>query len=96
MLRSVEIPARVASGLVYVPDMNEGRGIFGSHMWTQALIDGKWIDLDSTLPGENSFHAGYVITSTSSLQDGRSETEMNSILLLIGNLEIDVLDYGYE
>ncbi len=95
MLRSQDIPARVATGLVFVPDLDNGRGIFGWHMWTQAMIDDAWVDLDATLPGDATHHAGHITTATATLADGGSESQMNSLMLMIGNLQIDVLEYGY-
>jgi len=95
MLRSQDIPARVATGLVFVPDFDNGRGIFGWHMWTQAMVNDQWVDLDATLPGGATHHAGHITTATATLADGSSETQMNSLMMMIGNLEIDVLEYGY-
>lgn len=89
LLRAADIPARVASGLVYVDEFAGEKGIFGWHMWTQALVNGKWIDLDATLPVRH--HAGHIITSVSSLADGMS-SDQASLLMLMGNLKIEVLD----
>jgi transglutaminase-like putative cysteine protease len=94
LLRADGIPARVASGLVYVDGFAGKRGIFGWHMWTQALIDGKWVDLDATLPIR--YHAAHVLTGTSSLSDGAGMTDLLSIIQLIGNLDIDVLEVQYD
>ncbi len=94
MLRSQEIPARVAVGLIYAESFLQQRGVFGWHMWTQALIDGKWVDYDATL--RNRYHAAHVLTSTSDLNDGALSGELGSALQLIGNLEIDVVEVGYD
>lgn len=48
LLRAEGIPSRVVSGLVYLEEMAGARDVFGYHMWTQALIDGRWVDLDAT------------------------------------------------
>lgn len=93
MLRADGIPARVASGLVYADQFAGSDNIFGWHMWTQALIDGKWVDLDATLPVR--YHAGHVLTGTSSLADGQMGSDMASLILLIGNLEIEIVEVGY-
>lgn len=90
MLRSQNIPARVASGLVYADVLAKDQGAFAWHMWTQALIDGKWVDLDATLPVR--YHAGHILTGVSALADGRGMGELASMLQLLGNLEIQVLD----
>ncbi len=94
LLRADDIPARVAVGLVYADAFLGERDIFGWHMWTQALIDGRWIDLDATLP--ERYHAAHVLTSTTGLDDNVLGAEMAATLLLMGNLEIEVVDVGYE
>ena len=94
LLRADGIPARVATGLVYADAFAGAQGIFGWHMWTQALIDGKWVDFDATLPVR--YNATHVLTSTSSLADGLGAADMGSVIQLIGNLEIEVVDVQYE
>ncbi|UCD76307.1 MAG: transglutaminase domain-containing protein [Phycisphaerales bacterium] len=92
MLRAEGIPARVASGLLYVDEFAGEEGVFGWHMWTQALIDGKWVDLDATLPVR--YHAGHVLTGTSSLADGAAGGDLSALMLLVGNLDIEIIDLG--
>lgn len=94
MLRAADIPARVATGLVYVDAFAGKDDIFGWHMWTQALIDDRWIDLDATL--SRSFHAGHILISTSALDDGAVGLDLAALLLLMGNLEIDVISVAHE
>lgn len=94
LLRADGIPSRTAMGLVYAPEFMGEEGIFGWHMWTQALIDGKWIDLDATLPVRYS--AAHILTNTSSMADGMGASDMASILQLIGNIDVEVLDVGYD
>ena len=93
-LRAEGIPARVATGLIYVDSFAGATNVFGWHMWTQALIDGAWVDFDATLPSR--YHAAHVLIATARLGDGGLGSELASTLLLMGNLEIDVLDVGYE
>jgi transglutaminase-like putative cysteine protease len=90
LLRAGGVPARVASGLVYADGMLGEQAIFGWHMWTQALIDGKWVDFDATLP--NRYDAAHVLTGTSSLADGAGSSDLAAVMMLIGNLEIEILD----
>lgn len=94
LLRAEQIPARVAMGLIYVDSFMNKRNVFGWHMWTQALINGKWIDLDATLPIR--YHAGHILTSTTDLSSGAMGDDLMSALNLIGNLQIEVVDVGYE
>ncbi|MCA9295932.1 MAG: transglutaminase domain-containing protein [Phycisphaerales bacterium] len=90
MLRADDIPSRVADGLVYVEGLGPSPAAFGWHMWTQALIDGKWIDLDATLPVP--YHVGHLLTGTSALRDdGAGDMQMH-LLKLLGNLEIRVAE----
>ncbi len=94
MLRTQEIPARIAVGLIYAESFLKQRGVFGWHMWTQALIDGRWVDFDATL--RNRYHAAHVLTSTTDLADGAFSRQMAGALQLIGNLEIDIVEVGYD
>lgn len=94
MLRAQGIPSRVAVGLVYADSFLGRKGIFGWHMWTQALIDGRWVDFDPTL--DRRFHAGHVLTGTASLEDGALNAELATTVLLMGRLEIDVTEVGYD
>jgi transglutaminase-like putative cysteine protease len=94
MLRAEGIPARVAIGLIYVDSFLGRDAIFGWHMWTQALIDGRWVDLDAVL--DTRYHAGHVLTGTSGLGGGGLTPELATSITLIGNLRIEVVDMGYE
>ncbi|MCH2136363.1 MAG: transglutaminase-like domain-containing protein [Phycisphaerales bacterium] len=86
MLRADGIPARVATGLVWMA----GIDAFGWHMWTQALIDGVWVDLDATLP--MAYSPGHVLVATSPLSDGWGQADLVQLLGLLGNLKIEVIE----
>ena len=75
LLKARMIPSRVCHGLVYVElggsaingQAEDGMesaassdGQFGWHMWSQALINGHWHDLDATL------HVPYTVGATRS------------------------------
>ncbi len=95
LLRSEGIPSRVVTGLVYVPGIGEqGQGAFGWHMWTQALIDGQWLDLDATLPV--SFSGGHITTNTSALSQGTGSADMSGLVSLLGKIDIDVVRVDHE
>ena len=95
LLRADGIPARVVTGLVYAPGIGEkGEGAFGWHMWTQALIDGHWVDLDATLPVE--FSGGHIATNTSALSQGTGSADMSGLVGLLGKIEIDVVRVDHE
>ena len=89
LLRASGIPSRGVMGMVYVP-YGAPNGVFGWHMWSQALVDGKWIDLDATL--QTPYSVGHIATLTTSLSDEDFGTEMGGILAIIGNLEIEVVE----
>lgn len=64
-------------------------GNFGWHMWTQAIIDGKWVDLDATL--NSPYSVGHVLLGTTGLADADGHAGEMELVSLIGNLEVDVL-----
>ena len=90
MLRADGIPARLASGLVYVPRFGQMYNVFGWHMWTQAIIDGAWVDLDATL--DHRYHAGHLLTGVAAGDDEDGNADDFTMLQLIGNLKIEVLE----
>jgi hypothetical protein len=94
MLRNQNIPARVASGLIYADHFAGERGIFGYHMWTQALIEKngakRWVDLDATLPAATPTDATHIAVSVSALGDGEVQSSMMNLVPLLGRLEIQV------
>jgi hypothetical protein len=95
LLRANEIPARIATGLVYADHFAGRDHVFGWHMWTQAYIDGRWWDFDAVLP-RGRFHAGYVLVSTSALSDDRRYAGLTSFIQLLGNVEIEVIDIAHR
>ncbi len=88
LLRADGIPSRVVTGLIYADQFAGQEGIFGYHMWTQALIDGTWVDLDATVPGP--FDATHIAISASALEDGAMFGDLSSLLGLMGNLSISI------
>lgn len=94
LLRARGVPARVAIGLVYAESFAGQRNIFAWHMWTQAWVEGRWIDLDATI--DRPFSAAHILVDTSALNNGVLGDEFARLLALMGNLEIEVVDVGYE
>jgi transglutaminase-like putative cysteine protease len=110
LLRADGIPSRVCTGVVYSessavqasadPHQTMGGGTTQAaslvwHMWSQALIDGAWHDLDATL--DLHFHGGHILTSTSSMVDilslRSSELQM---MKLIGALDVTVQEVSQQ
>lgn len=95
MLRAVDIPSRVVSGLLYVDAFLGHETVFGGHMWTQAWLPATeaggrtWLDLDATLP-DAPIDAARITLSTSALDDGAGN-DLVALLPLFGALEIEVL-----
>ena len=94
VLRASGIPSRGVMGMVYVPKYGAPNGVFGWHMWSQALIDGKWIDLDATL--QSPYNVGHIATVTTSLSDEDFAAEMSGMIATIGNLDVEVVEDDSE
>jgi len=90
LLRARGVPSRTASGLVYVDEFLGEKGVFGYHMWAQALIevDGKpcWVDLDAAMPMD----ATHITISVSSLSDEDGFNSLVPLAQVIGQLSIAV------
>lgn len=94
LLRANGYPARVAAGLVYVDEFAGQKGVFGYHMWAQALIeiDGakRWVDLDATLPAGMPFDATHIALDTSELDDSDPTGGLGGVVAAMGRLKIKV------
>jgi len=95
LLRAAGIPARVASGLIYVDEFVGAEHVFGYHLWTQALVESpdgtaRWINLDATLPDGSIFDATHILLQTSALNGGAMDNLMVNMVPLLGRLKIDV------
>jgi hypothetical protein len=94
ILRARGIPSRVVSGLIYVDEFVGERGIFGFHMWTQALLPDeqgveRWVDLDATLPSID-FDAAHIGVAVSTLGGADRVNTMAAVAPLLGTLTIEV------
>lgn len=94
VLRARGIPARVVTGVIYVEEFVGERGIFGFHMWTQALLpDGqgasRWVDIDATLP-DAGFDAAHIGLGVSTLGGSDRINTLATIAPLLGALSIEV------
>lgn len=87
--RSMGIPTRVASGLVFMNEFQGKENVMGFHMWTEFHIKGQWIALDSAL-GKMGSHTERITISVSSLeQDSLNELGFR-IAQLIGNIKVQI------
>jgi transglutaminase-like putative cysteine protease len=89
LLRAGGIPARVAIGMVYVDRGPES--VFGYHMWTEAVIDGKWVSLDGTL-GLGGIGAGHLKIADASLKGTGAIEAFEPIFRVLGSMTIEVLE----
>jgi len=89
MLRAAGIPSRLAAGVVYAREFAGVRGCYAWHMWTQAIIDGQWRDLDATLAGRG-FHAGHILVATGAQEGPSIDAVFAGMVMSVGNLGIDV------
>jgi len=65
MCRSAGIPAKVVSGIVYVPSFAGRKDVFIGHAWAEALVGDKWICIDPTrAPG--GFGASHIALAAGS------------------------------
>ena len=96
LLRAEGIPSRIAAGLIYAESFADHKNLFAYHMWTQAWIQGRWVDLDATLPSGIVFDAAHITLGVSALQDGSSAlVDLASTGPLIGQVSIRIEDLGY-
>lgn len=98
-LRHAGIPARAAAGLVYVAGTpgasagaEAGGNAFGWHMWTQALVDGAWHDLDAVLPPDvPPTHPGRVLVAVSPVDGASMDGDFTRIVEFIGSTRIEIV-----
>jgi transglutaminase-like putative cysteine protease len=82
LLRAAGIPSRTCVGLVF------SRGSFFYHAWNECYL-GDWVSMDATL-NQMPSDATHVKLAQGGL-DQQAE-----IIALMGNLELEVLDYAYD
>ncbi|MBI4716913.1 MAG: transglutaminase domain-containing protein [Planctomycetes bacterium] len=85
------LPSRVAVGLAYVPLFGKQDDIFGYHLWTQFLIDGRWVDFDAAL-GESDCSPTRIAFAVSSLKSSGIADLSLPLLSKIGAIDIDIVD----
>ncbi len=94
LLRGAGIPSRAVSGLIYAQLFAGAEDIFGYHMWTQAFLDGRWVDLDATL--QRSFDATHIAFGTSALaNEGDMALDLADVVQVMGKLRVEVLQIGH-
>lgn len=87
LLRAAGIPSRTAIGLLYV---HRGTPVFGFHMWAEALVDGQWRGLDSTL-GRGGVSAAHIKVTDHSWHDTASLVPLLPVQRVVGKLRFECL-----
>lgn len=90
MLRAVDIPSRLVTGLIYTERFADQRHVFAYHMWTQAWVDDGWIDLDATQ--SEPFDAAHIALNVSDGSDATVHSDIAALLPLIGHIEITIVE----
>ena len=91
-LRAQDIPARAVNGLIWSRNASDdNQPAYVWHMWTQALIDGQWRDLDATLVGPRGHHCGHLAVSVNDLSRASINQASTQMLEILGDLRIEVL-----
>jgi hypothetical protein len=95
MLRTRNIPSKIAVGLVYIEPLSS----FGGHMWTEALLGDHWVPLDATLGnGEAGIGAAHIKLAESSFADNAPSpmTSFLPLLRVLGRMELTVVETSAE
>jgi hypothetical protein len=89
MCRAVDVPSRIAVGLVYV-DGQKGP-VLGYHMWTEVWVRGEWVAIDPTL-GRGSIGAAHLKISDHSWHDTQSLKPLLPVMrVMLGKVSIEVV-----
>jgi hypothetical protein len=88
LLRHQGLPARVAVGFVYAPNLDS----FAPHMWTEVFLDGQWIPLDSTR-GSLGSELAHIKVTDSALSDevGAGTVLFMPLMNFLGRAQIAVV-----
>ncbi len=94
LLRARRVPARLATGLLYI----DGKKGFTTHVWTEAMINGRWTALDATFARRRDSKqpartpgAGYLQISHSHLPDGEAVVDLLEPLAdLVPQISIEI------
>ncbi|MBI4815491.1 MAG: transglutaminase domain-containing protein [Deltaproteobacteria bacterium] len=89
LAKALGIPARIATGLVYVGGPDGG---FGYHAWVEFLIGGAWIPMDPTFNQELADPSHLKFTRGSSDPEGLREAGV-AAAALFGNIELKVVEF---
>jgi hypothetical protein len=89
MCRSLEMPSRVAVGVVYAERFGPKENVFVYHMWTQVAIDGQWVDVDAALD-QFPVDATHICLGQLELQDEDRLENASALMLALGKMKIEI------
>lgn len=88
LCRARDIPARVATGLIY---LDRPAPAFDFHMWTEVWIADRWISLDATL-ALGGIGAGHLKLADSNLASSNELSVVLAVLPVLRQLEIELME----
>jgi transglutaminase-like putative cysteine protease len=84
MCRAVDIPARVAVGLIYADRLNG----FGFHMWNEVYVNHRWVAIDASFD-QSSVDAVHIKLADTSLDGVAPYEAFLPIVRVMGKLSLD-------
>jgi len=87
MCRVAGIPARVVTGLVYVPQQTG----FGFHMWNEVYVNRRWVAIDSAYD-ETQVDAAHIKLSESSLDGVAPFESFLPVARIFGKLKLEAVE----
>lgn len=87
LARALQIPSRLAVGLIYVAREQA----FGFHMWTEVYVAGRWRGLDGTL-GKGYVTAAHIKLLDTTLAGDFPYADFLPVAQAFGRIKIDVLE----
>jgi transglutaminase-like putative cysteine protease len=88
LCRALDIPSRIAVGLLYVE--KGGRPYLGFHLWTEVWIEGQWVGVDGTL-GRGGVDAAHLKVADHSWHDVQSLTPLLPVERVLGKMRVEVV-----
>lgn len=86
LARALDIPTRIANGLMYSGE----HGGFLYHSWAESLIDGNWLAVDPTL-GQAVADATHI-----KLLEGEELADLIAMTNWVGRVSVNVLSYQHS
>lgn len=91
LCRARRIPARGVLGMVYVPAFQGRKNVFGFHMWTQVLLENRWIDVDAAL-NQTEVDPTHIALAITPFDDQASlAPAMLQLMKAMGGMKIEVV-----